>query len=266
MAKITIVCMLLIICITSNSLFAMNINKELILTVKWGSKNGDVGYKKRSRGSIDLGPSSFFVGKDGSVYILDVVNSRINKYKNNSWVSSIKLKTKYHPYDFSVANGIVYVLTNFSVESYKEDGKGLKVKMLTDKPSQILRGVWKLFKTSDGIIVTTRPDNTKGQIICMDDDFNYEKCDKWIEVFRKYFVYDVIDNKLYVDGGGDEHKFVLVTQNGTSVKSAPGFFLNLQPELFPIVSWCRAVDTDTIYVMESKKTGLTISKVFITSK
>ncbi len=131
----------------------------------------------------------------------------------------------------------------------------IKIKKLSDEPSKIFSGVWRIFKSSDGLIVTT---TKPGTILCLNDDLNYTTCDNWEEIFRKYTVYDVVNDMFFVDGGD---KILYVDRSGKILSSTPDIFWDKPPTLFPVACWRRIINADTVYVMETKKTGITITKI-----
>lgn len=231
------------------------IEKEPKLTLKWGTADGRVGFNKRTKASIDKGPSSFYVVSESDIYILDNVNNRVNRYLGGKWISSTKLFSSANPLDITVSNGDIYVLTNFSICLYDKSGKLIKIKKLTDQPSKIFHGVWRIFKLSNGFIVST---SKKGTILCLDNDMNYIGCNNWYELIKNYTVYDVVNDNFFV-GVGDT--ILNIDINGKIISSTPDMFLDRPPVLFPVACWRRMIDVNTIYVMEANKAGLNITKI-----
>lgn len=227
---------------------------ETKLTVKWGTTDGKLGFKKRTKASTDIGPKSFFVASDNDIYILDNANNRVNRYTDGKFASSIKLLSSVSPVDIAVRDGILYVLNNFSVESYDKSGKLIRIKKLSDEPSKMFYGVWRIFKLSKGVIITAPK---KGSILCLSDDLRYIACENWSDIFNKYTVYDVVNDSFFVDGGD---KILRIEKSGKIVNSQPDISASNPPTLFPVACWRRIISPDTVYVMDVEKSGLSIKK------
>lgn len=233
-------------------------NKTQILTVKWGAESEKVGFKKRDKGFEDQGPPSFFIVNEREIFILDAVNKRIKRYTDGKYVSGISLSTKYKPLDLYLSDNIIFILTNFSIELYTIDGSYIKTKKLTDKPKQILHGVWKIFKKNDDLIITTKPGKTEGKVFCLSADLEYQSCNPlMIDVFKKYEVLDINKEEIVIDTGRITSG---IDQNGKTLWTISNMHVDLEHELFPVVTKYRFVGKKA-FVMETTKKGLIISEM-----
>lgn len=106
---------------------------EVILTVGAGEGKGEVGLSATIRGGGGTGPVTFAVDSDGTVYISDNMNDRVNVYKNGEFLYDIKL-----PYSFIssmvIVKEFIYLLNpgeDEGGEIYVLDKKGNLVRSIT---------------------------------------------------------------------------------------------------------------------------------------
>jgi len=87
-------------------------NPEIVIEGEWGSKSGEFGLL--IKGSPPQGPESFCVDKEGNIYVLDVINYRIQVFDKEGNIKRIlKYDRNYRfPDDLVVdENGNLYLLT-----------------------------------------------------------------------------------------------------------------------------------------------------------
>lgn len=100
---------------------------EIIIDVKWGSAQGMVGIDESNPEMPAMAPSSIDIDDKGNIYILDIVNKRINKYSSNGkFIMDIPLLE----FAGTVAigkNEIIYTLggARLRVTIYEKDGQYL---------------------------------------------------------------------------------------------------------------------------------------------
>lgn len=190
---------------------------------------------------------------------MDAVNHRINKYIDGKYSDSIQLKSRYKPYDLLIEHGVIYVLTEYSLETYDKEGKRINIKKLTDDKSKILHGVWRLFKVDDGFIITTKPGRANGNIICLKSDMNYGSCGKWSKLFDKHEVYDKVNDNIVINSIS---KTVWIDDDENVIKSINHIDLGEYDQLFPIVLWYR-FKGNYIYTMKASKNGVDVNRIHV---
>jgi hypothetical protein len=85
---------------------------DTLVNTRWGSAPGECGYSPGSQAPHDhaCAPISFTVDEKGFIYILDVVNRRINRYDSNGVYADL-IPVKYMGLDFAVTNkGKIYLV------------------------------------------------------------------------------------------------------------------------------------------------------------
>jgi sugar lactone lactonase YvrE len=126
--------------------------QEIVLTVQWGSEAGQIGYEKwmDPAGEQVRGPSSFAVGSNGDIFILDSVNGRVVKlFGDGSFATQFGIDSTY-PLNDIVVDSLGYLwVNNYIVEDngevvmniYKFDSNGNLLLTLPNIPyGEIWRG------------------------------------------------------------------------------------------------------------------------------
>jgi len=104
MKRIVLKNLLIIIFLFSNKIFSQAISNQSVITEeyvpkviiegKWGTNAGEFGRNFLGMGTKDYTPSSLAVNSKGEIYILDLVNNRIQKFdKEGRYLKSIKVES-----------------------------------------------------------------------------------------------------------------------------------------------------------------------------
>lgn len=100
---------------------------QLLTTIPIGEKEGAVAYKFEPGFGRPQGPEAFTVSPDSTIYVLDSVNQRILKVKEQKDILTIDIPGVLYPRDILWAGGSLYILDdsdrilNYSVEGFLLD-------------------------------------------------------------------------------------------------------------------------------------------------
>ncbi len=116
---ILLIIMLLIECIypldrnTKYVTSANEITYKKYMFIPYGENESSLGlFKGEGQRPVIIGPNSFSVAADGTVYILDTVNYKVKRYTaNGNFMYSIELPKNAWAFDFEVAGNTVYLMS-----------------------------------------------------------------------------------------------------------------------------------------------------------
>jgi hypothetical protein len=101
--------------------------KMITVDIPYGSGVGQVGTVNEGEGAI-IGPKSFTVDDEGTIYVCDTVNTRVQIFNSNgNYLSTIPLKTEAMAEDIAVDDsGFIYIYDQLG-KLYQYDKKGTLV-------------------------------------------------------------------------------------------------------------------------------------------
>lgn len=110
-------------------------NIEKLLTINIGNGDQEVAYSPQIEGIANDGPSSFAVGDEGNIYILDTLNKKILVYRNLNWDSNIDISFCSYPRDIVIKGSSLFILDDSNL-IYEVDNKGT-IKSIKKLPAKL---------------------------------------------------------------------------------------------------------------------------------
>lgn len=99
---------------------------EVVLSLEIGSEPGQIGIKPGAFEVYPIGPKSLAVGDDGTIYILDTVNLRIQGFDSRGELKAlIPLPGMVTPADLAVADPNTFYVLDMGIDKVLQmDGQG----------------------------------------------------------------------------------------------------------------------------------------------
>lgn len=175
---------------------------DYVLQVGWGSAPGQVGLYNPPD-DAPMGPGSFYVGEDGTIYVVDTVNNRINRYKDNRFLGSTSLNEE-QPTDLLVYKNSYYVTTIFSVSKVTKSGEDEKTIWVDKFTSKQADQVDNIYRFGDSIVLSATGDS--GEVAyCTDPNLHkVTRCKGELQELVKDYTLQDANGSFYAwskDGG-----------------------------------------------------------------
>lgn len=144
---------------------------ELIKSFEITEDFGSSALKHEISEAGNYGPESFWIDNDGSIFILDTLNTRIVSFINNE-ITQIQLTESIYPTDIIHFDNHFYILDMFSDNKLLVyDDNGLYIASLD--LSQFHMHPRNLSKSNNAVIVKSYEHNMDVQVIYRDNEFDF---------------------------------------------------------------------------------------------
>ncbi len=124
-------------------------NDKIILTITIGNEKGQIGCSENMIGGGE-GPEAFTVTEDGSIYIVDNINKRVNVYYNGNYMKDYKIPYIAYVRSVVVSKEMVYLLDYDAGIIYKTDLEGNLVQEIFIPKDMEKHLMLKLYKDKEG--------------------------------------------------------------------------------------------------------------------
>lgn len=144
---------------------------EVVLTAGVGSDEGEVGYDEytgKFDGGGGSGPETFAVTEDGTIYVVDNENQRVNVYRDGKFLYDVAIPYQNSPSDsyvrsIIVSQGLIYLMDYDEGMIYKLDAKGNVRKEISLPKGMKKLSMRKLYVRDDGSVWLYYYDESKKQ-------------------------------------------------------------------------------------------------------
>lgn len=133
---------------------------EVVLTIGVGNDVGEVGYDEytgKPDGGSGSGPENFAVTEDGTIYVVDNENQRVNVYRDGKFLYDVAIPYQNSPLDsyvrsIVVSQGLIYLMDYDEGMIYKLDVKGNVRKEISLPKGMNKLSMRKLYVRDDGTV------------------------------------------------------------------------------------------------------------------
>lgn len=124
---------------------------QVVLTVSIGDGKGDLGYSPNMIGG-GSGPGAFAVTDDGTIYIADNVNERVNVYKDGKCIDEIDIPDNLYTRSMVISDERIYLMEEGRKNIYVVDMNGNLVEKIVLPKGMKNYLMQKLYVQDDGTV------------------------------------------------------------------------------------------------------------------